>query len=141
MKRAVLVLVVCGLSACTTYAPNDPGPTAAPSTLSSYVPANPYQQLAPNLWSRTIFTGPDGSGMTVRVRHFMVGPTKHGDFVLDGASVFEVLTGAGTLTIDGSAHPVAGGATLSAAMGAHLSFNNPGPNELVFKVTTVIGPG
>jgi len=140
MKCAVLVLVVCGLSACATYAPNDPGPPAAPAMLSSYAPANPYQPIAPNLWARTMFNGPEG-GMTVRIRHFMVGPAKHADFVLDAASVFEVLTGAGTVTVDGSASRVGGGATLSAAMGAHLSIDNPGPYELVFKVTTVIGPG
>ena len=140
MKRVMTLLLACSLCGCATTAPKDPGPPSAPPAQpSSYAPANPYHELAPNLWARTMFRGDDGSGMTVEVRHFMVGPGKRTeDVTMDGASVFQVRHGAGTVTIDGNARQVAGGTTFSVPQGSRLAIdNNRGSYELAFNVTTI----
>ena len=124
-----------------------PGPPPdAEIQYSPYSPANPQEEIASGLLSQNAFDTGEGTDAAaappgrygVTVRNLLVGPGKSTEAAsLPGGGVFEVRSGAGTVTIGDREQEIAGGSTFSVSEGESFRLRNTSDTGLALRVYVI----
>lgn len=110
-------------------------PPPAAIKLSSYEPQNPYSELTPGLWTRTLFQTAVGGGYRIEIRDLAVSPGKKvTKILLPGAAIFDVRSGTGTLTSGGKRQEIRFGSTFSIDDGTDFDLENTSALVLAMRV-------
>lgn len=110
------VLMVCALSGSELKAQVTPKPPP---------PATTFQQLAPGLLVRPVFSSRLPDGGTIELWDLLTGPGRQSDSTrLPGAAVLEVRGGSGRIVLDGKPQDVRPGTMLAVPDGSTVAFLN-----------------
>jgi len=111
---------------------------ASDKTFSSYRPAIPYEELQPNVLTRTIFDAAGPSGFRVEVRDLQVDAKKKGENIqLPGAAFLEVRGGSGVLTMADKRQDLPLGSTFSVPQGQSITLEATSDQPLTIRVRLV----
>jgi hypothetical protein len=115
-----------------------PEVAAGDTNFSSYKPANPYEELGPNVLGRTIFDAAVSVGYRVEIRDLRVDAKKKGeDIKLPGAAFLEVQGGSGILTMTGKRQELPPGSTFSIAQGQAFTLESTSDQPLAIRARVV----
>jgi mannose-6-phosphate isomerase-like protein (cupin superfamily) len=113
-------------------------PPQANAKPSGYQPPQAYETIGPGVSSRTLNGASTGTGYRLELREVIVGPAKRGAGIdLKGASLLEVLSGAGTLTCGQNRQDLRPGAVLSIPAGQACTVDNTGEVQVSFRAYVV----
>jgi quercetin dioxygenase-like cupin family protein len=105
---------------------------------SSYKPANPYQEVAANAMSRTIFEAAGPGGYRVEVRDLRVDAKKTAENIsFPGAAFLQVIQGAGAVATGGKRQELAGSTSLSIPQGQTVALEATSDQPLILRVRLV----
>ena len=105
---------------------------------SSYKPTNPYQEVAANAMSRTIFDAAGPAGYHVEVRDLRVDAKKTAENIsFPGAAFLQVIEGAGAATTGGKRQELNGGGAFSMAQGQTATLQATSDQPLILRVRLV----
>jgi hypothetical protein len=139
-----LLPVLCGaVSDCRRDAPQGGGPLPPPKAglPSQDRIQTPFTEVAPGVFTRTVYRTAASPTLRVEVRDLEVAPGKRADdLAFPGGAVLEVRAGTATARIGGERRDVTAGAVLSLSQGTPLAFENRGDVTLSIRLF-VIGAG
>ena len=114
-------------------------PPASPNEtrFSPYQPAHPYQQLAKGLLGRKLLaTSAEEAGAVIEVDDFLVGPRqKTESYRLPAASIFQVQSGAGVLSLEDKPQKIEAGTVVSLAAAQPFTIENQADTPIAIRVT------
>ncbi|MCI0557092.1 MAG: hypothetical protein MN733_01245 [Nitrososphaera sp.] len=98
-------------------------------------PGNFYEQLAPGLLTRTLFTASSGTDFSIEVRELLFGPGQRTSQVsLPGAAVFEVRSGEGIVTVSEQPQKIQPGSTFALSEGETFQIENEANTPITMRV-------
>lgn len=113
-------------------------PPQADAKPSAYQPPQAYETIGPGVSSRTLNAASTGSGYRLELREVIVGPATRGASIdLKGASVLEVLSGAGTVTCGQNRQEFSTGAVLSIPANQACTVDNTSEIQVSFRAYVV----
>ncbi len=112
-----------------------PQPTPGQIKYSDYKPDKPYQEIAPGVAARTVYSTDDSDKYHVEIRDILIGPRqKASNLQLEGAAVFEVRQGTGLLISGEKRQSVAESSTFALSEGESFNFENSGENPVAVRM-------
>jgi hypothetical protein len=112
-----------------------PEVTADNKNLSNYQPTNPYTQVAPGLFSRTVYKCEGPPGYLVEVRDLSVAPMKQAENIsLPGAAFVEVRYGTGVFATGEKRQELNVGSTFSVSQGQSFALETTSDAALTMRV-------
>jgi hypothetical protein len=136
-----LLPVLCGVvSHCRRDAPQggDPLPPAAAGLPPQDRIQTPFTEVAPGVFTRTVYRTAASPTLTVEVRDLEIAPGKSADTVaFPGAAVLEVRAGTAAARLGAERREVTPGAVLTLSEGTPLAFENRGTAALSIRVFVI----
>lgn len=119
-------------------------PLAPPSSSvqadGKYEPSHPFVQIAPAVWSETVFDAPLKAGLHLEVREFLVLPNESlTEFSLAGAAILQVRSGNGVLSVVGQHQTLHPGSVVSVSQDETLAIANLGGDPMRLRVQLFVG--
>lgn len=119
VKWGPVLALVCLQMACRPTAQDAPpaSPPPAPAYVAqappnppTYTPAKPMQRLVPGVMMRSMYVAEPSGRHQIEITELLVGAGKKSEpFALSGAAVWEIASGAGSVTIGGKVREIRSG--------------------------------
>jgi mannose-6-phosphate isomerase-like protein (cupin superfamily) len=133
-----LILTVASQSGCKRRAKGLgtlPQPPPDQVKYSDYKPDKPFEQIAPGVAARTLYSTDESNQYHVEIRDILIGPRqKASNIQLEGAAVFEVRQGNGLVVTGEKRQTVAESSTFALSEGEPFNFENSGENPVAVRM-------
>ena len=95
---------------------------------------NPYVKSSGDSYERSLFTATNPSHVALDVRSIYVNPHGQSQFTDLGAGLVEVMSGVGTISVDGRSSPLESTQLIAIAAHQFVSLSNSGEQPLVLRL-------